>query len=121
MNHIISKREKKRMFLEIKENKSYIFNPMGVWGFHGVSQFSALYDSYTNCDDIMRKSSSDFQKSICPVIDEIKKELISIECYGWDYDTIYQYANEHGYLNPFYEASDSVCDKIISVNEDLEA
>ena len=55
------------------------------------------------------------------MIDEIKKELISIECYGWDYDTIYQYANEHGYLNPFYEASDSDCDKIISVNEDLEA
>jgi hypothetical protein len=29
-NHIISKGEKKRMFLGIKENKSYIFNPMGV-------------------------------------------------------------------------------------------
>ncbi len=85
-----------------------------------VSQFSAFYDSYTNCDDILRKTSSDFQKSICPVIDEIKKELISIERYDWDYDTIYQYANEHGYLNPFYEASDSVCDKILSVNEDLE-
>lgn len=70
---------------------------------------------------LLRKSSSDFQKSICPVIDEIKKELISIERYDWDYDTIYQYANEHGYLNPFYEASDSVCDKIIAVNEDLEA
>ncbi len=85
-----------------------------------VSQFSALYDGYTNCNDILRKSSSDFQKSICSVIDEIKKELISIERYDWDYDTIYQYANEHGYLNPFYEASDSVCDKIIAVNEDLE-
>lgn len=86
-----------------------------------VSQFSFFYDGYTNCNDILRKSSSDFQKSICPVIDEIKKELISIERYDWDYDTIYQYANEHGYLNSFYEASDSVCDKIIAVNEDLEA
>lgn len=86
-----------------------------------VSQFSAFYDGYTNCNDILRKSSSDFQKSISSVIDEIKKELISIERYDWDYDTIYQYANEHGYLNSFYEASDSVCDKIISVNEDLEA
>lgn len=44
-----------------------------------------------------------------------------MECYDWDYDTIYQYANEKGYLNPFYAASDSVCEKIISVNEDLEA
>lgn len=86
-----------------------------------VSQFSSFYDSYTNCNDILRKSSTDFQKSICSVIDEIKKELISIERYDWDYDTIYQYANEHGYLNLFYEASDSVCDKIIAVNEDLEA
>ena len=85
-----------------------------------VSQFSALYDSYTNCNDILRKSSSDFQKSISSVIDEIKKEIISMECYEWDYDTIYQYANEHGYLNPFYEASDSVCEKIIAVNENLE-
>ena len=85
-----------------------------------VSQFSAFYDSYTNCNDILRKSSSDFQKSISSVIDEIKKEIISMECYEWDYDTIYQYANEHGYLNPFYEASDSVCEKIIAVNENLE-
>ena len=86
-----------------------------------MEQFSTLYDHYENCNDILQKSSSDFQKSICPVIDEIKKELISIDRYDWDYDTIYQYANENGYLNAFYEASDSVCEKIISVNEDLEA
>lgn len=30
MSHITNKGEKERMFLEIKENKSYIFNPMGV-------------------------------------------------------------------------------------------
>lgn len=83
-------------------------------------QFAALYDGYINCNDILQKSSSDFQKSICPIIDEIKKELISMERYDWDYDTIYQYANEHGYLNPFYEASDAVCDKIMAVNKDLE-
>ncbi len=35
-NHIISKGEREREFLEIKENKSCIFNPMGVCGFHGV-------------------------------------------------------------------------------------
>ncbi len=35
-NHIISKGEKERMFLGIKENKSCIFNPMGDYGFHGV-------------------------------------------------------------------------------------
>ena len=39
-NHITSKGEKERMFLEIKENKSYIFNPMGVSGFHGVFPFT---------------------------------------------------------------------------------
>lgn len=86
-----------------------------------VKHFSSFYDGYTNCNDILQKTSSDFQKSICPVIDEIKKELISVERYDWDYDTIYQYANEKGYLNPFYAAFDSVCEKIISVNEDLEA
>ena len=35
-NHITNKCEKERMFLEIKENRSYIFNPMGgkrlPWG-----------------------------------------------------------------------------------------
>ncbi len=30
MSHITNKGEKERMFLEIKENKSYIFTPMGV-------------------------------------------------------------------------------------------
>ncbi len=29
-NHITSKGERERMFLGIKENKCYIFNPMGV-------------------------------------------------------------------------------------------
>ena len=37
LNHIISKGEREREFLEIKENKSCIFNPMGgkrlPWGF----------------------------------------------------------------------------------------
>lgn len=84
-------------------------------------QFSSFYDGYVNCNDILKKSSTDFQKSICPVIDEMKKDLISIERYDWDYDTIYQYANDNGYLDKFYELSDSVCEQIISVNEDLEA
>ena len=35
-NHIISKGERERMLPEIKENKSYIFNPMEASGFHGV-------------------------------------------------------------------------------------
>ncbi len=30
MNRIISKGKKEQMFLKIKENKSYFFNPMGV-------------------------------------------------------------------------------------------
>lgn len=83
-------------------------------------QFSILYENYVNCNDILKKSSTDFQKSICPVIDEMKKDLISIERYDLDYDTIYQYANDNGYLNQFYELSDSVCEQIISVNENLE-
>ena len=37
-NHIISEGERERTFLEIKENKSYIFNPMGgkrlPWGLY---------------------------------------------------------------------------------------
>lgn len=41
-NRIISKDEKERMFLEIKENKSCIFNPMGVCGFHGVLLFLTI-------------------------------------------------------------------------------
>lgn len=86
-----------------------------------MKQFSMLYDNYINCNDILKKSSTDFQKSICPVIDEMKKDLISIERYDLDYDTIYQYANDNGYLNPFYELSDSICEQIISVNENLEA
>ncbi len=41
-NHIISKGERAWKFLEIKENKSCIFNPMGVYGFHGVLLFVAI-------------------------------------------------------------------------------
>lgn len=31
----ISKGEKENIFFSVKENKSYIFNPMGVCSFHG--------------------------------------------------------------------------------------
>lgn len=86
-----------------------------------MKKFLEYYDNYSGCNDILLKSSSDFQKSISNVIEEMKKDLISIERYDWDYDTIYQYANEKGYLNPFHDASDNVCEQIISVNEDLEA
>lgn len=86
-----------------------------------MNQFSVLYDSYSNCNDILQKSSTDFQNSILPIIEEIKKDLISTERYDIDYDMIYRYANENGYLNAFYEKSDAVCDKILAVNENLEA
>ncbi len=35
-SHTINKGEREQKFLEIKENKCYILNPMGVCGFHGV-------------------------------------------------------------------------------------
>ena len=41
-NRIISKGETEQMFLKIKENKSYIFNPMEASGFHGVLWFMAI-------------------------------------------------------------------------------
>lgn len=86
-----------------------------------LEHFSKSYDEYTGCNDVLQSSSSDFQKSIFPVIEEMRKDMISIERYDWDYDTIYQYADEKGYLDPFYRAADAVCGKIIAVNEDLEA
>ena len=42
MNHIISKCEREQEFLRIKKNKSCVFNPMGVCGFHGVLLFMAI-------------------------------------------------------------------------------
>lgn len=35
-NHTISKDEREQEFPGIKENRSYIFNPMEASGFHGV-------------------------------------------------------------------------------------
>lgn len=82
--------------------------------------FSEIYTSYSGCNDILIKSSSDFQQSISAVIDELKKDLISIGRYDLDYDTIFQYAADHGLLDGFYKPSDIICEKIIAVNENLE-
>ncbi len=41
-SRITSKCEREQVFLKIKENKSCIFNPMGVYGFHGVLLFVAI-------------------------------------------------------------------------------
>lgn len=82
--------------------------------------FSEIYESYSNCNDILMQSSSDFQKSISAVVDELKKDLISIGRYDLDYETIYQYAADNGYLDGFHRPSDIVCEKIIAVNENLE-
>ena len=85
------------------------------------NHFSEIYNGYTNCNDILMNLSTDFQKSIGIVIESMKNDLISLERYDLDFDTIYQYANENGYLTAFYEAADTIYKQIISVNEDLEA
>ncbi len=49
-NHITSKRKKEQMFLKIKENKHYIFNPMefmaSVGAFLFIEKRSFLYQIY---------------------------------------------------------------------------
>lgn len=88
--------------------------------FDSMKTFSDLYDSYSGCADILEKAPRDFQISIANVIDEIKNDIISIGKYDWDYDTIYEYANENGYLNPFYEPFDTISDRILSIYQDVE-
>lgn len=86
-----------------------------------ANAFSAAFDTYKDCSDILEKIPQDFQNSIANVIDEIKKDLISVDIYDWDYDTIYEYANKKGYFDPFYEPFDKISDKIFSIYQDVEA
>lgn len=86
-----------------------------------LSIFTEIYDGFKDCNDILDKSQMAFQKSIALSIDEIKKDLISIERYDLDYDTIFEFANEQGVLDTFYEALDGVSEEILSVYGNLEA
>lgn len=82
--------------------------------------FSDFYKDYRTCNDILKNAQIDFQKSIAHSIDEMKNDLISVERYDLDYDTIYEFANDEGALDSFYEIFDEVSDQIISVHENLE-
>lgn len=88
--------------------------------FNSMKAFLNFYNAYSDCSDILEKAPNDFQVSIANVIDEIKNDVISIGKYDWDYDTIYAYLNENGYLNPFYEPFDTISDKILSIYQDVE-
>lgn len=85
-----------------------------------LNTFSNAYDTYNDCTDILEKTPKDFQVSIANVIDEIKKDLISIGKYDWDYETIYEYANQKGYFDSFYNPFDKISDKILSIYQDVE-
>lgn len=86
-----------------------------------VNLFSAMYSEYHSCNDILDKAADAFQKSIVHSIDEMKKDFISMEQYDFDYDTIYQYVNEHGFLDSFYEAYEGISEQILEIYDDLEA
>lgn len=82
--------------------------------------FSEIYSGFQSCNDIVYKGQTAFQKSIAHSIDEIKKDLISIERYDLDYDTIYEFANKQGVLDVFYEVLDEISNKIKGIYGDLE-
>lgn len=86
-----------------------------------LATFTEIYSGFKDCNDILDKAQIGFQKSIVYSIDEIKKDLISIERYDLDYDTIYEFANEQGVLDTFYEALDGVSEEILNVYGNLEA
>ena len=86
-----------------------------------LATFTEIYDGFKDCNDILDKAQIGFQNSIVHSIDEIKKDLISIERYDLDYDTIYEFANEQGVLDTFYEALDGVSEEILDVYGNLEA
>lgn len=85
-----------------------------------LATFTEIYDGFKDCNDILDKAQIGFQNSIVHSIDEIKKDLISIERYDLDYDTIYEFANEQGVLDTFYEAFDGVSEEILDVYGNLE-
>lgn len=83
--------------------------------------FAGFYNGFKGCNDILTETRIAFQRSIAHSIDEMKKDLISIERYDLDYDTIYGFANEQGVLEGFYEAFDGISDEINSIYGNLEA
>lgn len=87
---------------------------------NSAAAFTKAYDSYEDCEDVIEKAPSDFQKSIANVIDEIKNTLISQEEYEWDYQSIYDFAIEEEMLLPFDEAMEEIVHKVAVINDDLE-
>ncbi len=53
-NHTISKDEREQEFPGIKENRSYIFNPMEASGFHGVNSMD-LQLRFTRAADYLTR------------------------------------------------------------------
>lgn len=82
--------------------------------------FAEIYNSFKGCNDILSGSQTAFQRSIAHSIDEMKKDLISIERYDLDYDTIYEFASKQGVLEGFYDVFDGISDEIHGIYGNLE-
>ena len=85
-----------------------------------MEQFLEFYEEYNGCTDIYMYGERDFQRAISNSVDEIKKDLISMGVYDYDYDVIYKKIAELGCLDAFYSVHDALENQVDIINGTLE-
>jgi hypothetical protein len=85
-----------------------------------MEQFIEFYKEYSGCTDLYAYCERDFQRAVSNSVDEIKKDLISMGVYDYDYDIIYKKIAELGCLDEFYSVHDDLTKQIDVISGTLE-
>lgn len=85
-----------------------------------MEQFIEFYKEYSGCTDLYAYCERDFQRAVSNSVDEIKKDLISMGVYDYDYDIIYKKIAELGCLDEFYSVHDDITKQIDVISGTLE-
>lgn len=84
-----------------------------------MEQFIEFYKEYSGCTDIYAYCERDFQRAVSNSVDEIKKDLISMGVYDYDYDIIYKKIAELGCLDEFYSVHDDLTKQIDVIKDHI--
>lgn len=84
------------------------------------SAFIGCYKEYKSWKDILDKAPGDFRMCLSFVMDEMKKDSISMGRFDIDNEFIYQSADARGHLDPFKNVYKEISRKILNASQNSE-
>lgn len=119
------------LFFSVEDNQVYVAESRDLYNFirkkydklayEFMETMSREYDQLESIQLLIESYDSIFKEHCMSIIKEIKKDLVSLECYDLDDDFLWEYFDENGYFEDFQVPYYEMIEKYESITGELQS